>query len=194
MLIPGTPGVALSRSPWCVLTLPRRGLQGVGRVLPGVWCSRLFPVVVMRGAVFVSRCGAYSCAGACDNCFPWLPGVPRGVVLMSPGVLPVSLMRGRVLLPACCMAWITPGACSGHSRLPARVLFRLPAPGVAHVCNGSPARVVGSPGSLPARVWCGVLSPVWLTLSRVFVLQGSRRSRLIPRCVHSPGCNGSRRV
>lgn len=48
--------------------------------------------VVPRGAhagrCFVSRRGALSCAGACDNRFPWLPVYSRGGVLMSPGVLP----------------------------------------------------------------------------------------------------------
>lgn len=140
-LIPGAPGVALSRSPWCVLTLPGVGCKVRGVCSPGVWCSRLFPVVLMRGRCFVSRRGVCSCAGACGNRSPWLPGVPRGVVLMSPGVLPVSLMRGRVLLPACCMVWITPGAC---------IVWRAPRRGSrspAYSCCKAPGYLVSFPGA-----------------------------------------------
>lgn len=68
-LIPGAPGVALSRSPWCVLTLPGVDCKVRGVCSPGVWCSRLFPVVVMRGAVLYPGV-ARSHARALPGCSP----------------------------------------------------------------------------------------------------------------------------
>lgn len=166
---------------------------------PPAWISRygacaprcvVLPVVprgAHAGRCFVSRRGALSCAGACDNRFPWLPVYSRGVVLMSPGVLP-RLTHAR--------------ACAVPRRAVWRVLF----PACVAGAHGAGACVVTAPRSrcglclqrLPGA--CGRLSRftpgacmAWRALPGVaHALPRVRVARLPALPSHSPVCSLSR--